>query len=253
MSVPSSAELNRQVSREVALIRSEADHRPVSTRGRKCRVCHDPEAMRRVNTMLAHGMGPTEIVRNLGDVNSKRRKNDQIGFWSVRDHRENHFNIQEPARAATLRILEEEYAKENGDLLAEGVSNILTARGMLRIIAQKGLEHLVKEDTEVSFLIGLDARLKLDEMEAGDRDQAERAALRRDVGLIQQAVREVLTDEQMKALSHRLDVLRGVASDDDDDDNVIDADVVGDDDDDEYPDEVADFTMDKDEDDELGD
>jgi hypothetical protein len=57
----------------------------------------------------------------------------------------------------------------------------------------------------------------------------------------------------MKALSHRLDVLRGVASDDDDDDNVIDADVVGDDDDDEYPDEVADFTMDKDEDDELGD
>ncbi|QZE10519.1 hypothetical protein SEA_SCOOBYDOOBYDOO_202 [Mycobacterium phage ScoobyDoobyDoo] len=247
----SDSELNRQVSREVARIQSE-NERPVSRRGQPCRVCVNEDARNRVNRLLSVGMGPTEIVRNLEDINVRLPKKRQIGFWSVREHRERHFNLQEPQKAALVRILEAEYQREHTDMLAEGIENFLTARGYLKIVAKKGLENLLQESTEVDFETGLEAQLKLEQIEKADRDQAERAAMRRDLGLIQQAIRETLTDDQMRALSHRLDVLRGVASDDDDED-AIEGEVVGDDDDDEYPDEVADFTMDKDDADELGD
>ncbi|ACH62172.1 hypothetical protein MYRNA_203 [Mycobacterium phage Myrna] len=250
----SEGELNRQVSREVARVRDQAGSVPGRTRGQKCRICSDPDARRRVNSLLSIGMGPTEIVRNLEDINLKRKKNAQIGFWSVRDHRENHFNIQEPAKAAILRMLEDEYQREHSDLLAEGVGNILTGRGYLKIVAQKGFQQLIKDDTTVGFTTGLEAQLKLDELEKDDRDQAERAMLRRDVGLIQQAIREEFTEEEMRRLSRRLNILRGVTTeedeDEDDDDQIIDAEV---DEDDEEGGEVADFVMGHDDEDPLED
>lgn len=251
----SESDIQRDITREVARIRREIPetHSPLSNRGRKCAVCSDPDVRRRVNTLLGIGMGASEIVRSLEDINAKRKKTEQVRVWSIYRHRDNHFNLQDPKKAALLRVLENEYAREHADAVAEGVEDFLTARAYLKIVARKGFENLVAEDTAVGFVTGLEAQLKLEEMEKDDRDLAERLALRRDVGLIQQAIRDTLTEEQMRALSHRLDVLRGKASDDEDEeDEVIEGEIV-DDDDDEYPEAVADFTMDNDEDDELGD
>lgn len=251
----SEGELERQVSREVARIRDQPASVAGRTRGQKCRICSDPDARRRVNSLLSIGMGPTEITRNLEDINLKRKKSQQITMWSVREHRERHFNIQEPAKAAILRSLEEEYAREHNDLMAEGVGNILTGRGYLKIVAQKGFSQLIKDDTTVGFTTGLEAQLKLDELEKDDRDQAERAMLRRDVGLIQQAIREEFTEEEMARLSRRLNILRGVVTEDEDDedsDEIIDVEI-DDEDDDEEGGEVADFVMGHDDEDPLED
>lgn len=252
----SDGELERDISREVARIRNEVGDVPIRRRGQPCRVCADVDARRRVNSLLSIGVGPTEIVRTLEDLNAKRKKNQQITFWSVTRHKENHFNLQEPQKAALVRILEKEYQREHADALAEGVENFLTLRGYLKIMAHKGFETLLKDDTSVGFTTGLEALSQLEELEKSDRDVAERAAMRRDLGLIQQAIRDTLPEDQMRAISKRLNVLRGLADDDDDDEDTdeeaLDVEVV-DDDDDEYPEEVADFVMDRDDEDPLED
>lgn len=248
-------ELGREVSREVSRLRSQAppDIGRSSHRGRKCSICTDPEARERVNVMLASGMTINSIANSVGDINARRPKNRQITYEVVKNHNRNHFNLQVPASAAYRRILERR-ATEELDLLAEGVHNILTARGYLEIVASKGFANLVAEDTAVGFQTGLEAQLKLEELIKEDRDQAERATMRRDLGLIQQAIRETLTEDQMRDLSHRIDVLRGVASEDEDD-TPLDAEVVDDDDDEygpDYDDPVA-PTLGRDEEDSLED
>ena len=249
--------LNAEVSREVARIQREHAHVvPRAKRGRKCRVCDDPDARRRINTMLSRGMRPGEIVENIVDINARRAKNNQITYGSIRDHRQNHFNIQEPTKAAYLRMLERHAAQEDANLLAEGVGSQLTLRGYLAIVADKGFQELIKDDQHVGYTVGLDAMRELEMLAKADRDEAERAKLRADVALLQQAVREEFTPEEMRRLSHRIDVLRGVINEDDDDEE-IEGEVVDDEEDDgEYGedwDKAADFVMEPDEDDPLGD
>lgn len=225
-------QLEADVQREVARVSRE--HEVVRQQGRPCRICQDPEAKRRVNLLLSTMVSIPEVVNAIADLNQGKKKKDQIGYWSVQHHRANHFNIQEPAKEAYRRMMER-YRQEEGELLGEAVGNILTAKGMLEIIAQKGMEDLVAEDTKVGFMTGLDARLKLEEMMRADRDQAAISAIRQDVALIQQAIREELSEEDMRRLSRRLDILRGKVSEDDDD-HVIDAEIIDDADDDGYAD-----------------
>ena len=233
--------LEAHVNREVERVSRE--HTVVRQQGQPCRVCSDPEARRRVNLMLSHGMVPNEIVKNIADINAKRKKAEKIGYWSVQNHRAIHFNTQEPAREAYRRILERR-REEEGELLGEAVGSILTARGYLEIIANKGFEQLIKDDTTVGFTTGLDAQLKLEELIKEDQDQAALMALRRDVALIQQAIVAELSEDQMKAVSRRLDILRGIRSEDDDD-RMIEGEVIDDADDDNYAD-TADFDEDGD-------
>lgn len=236
--------LEREVSQEV--VRVQEEHQIVR-QGRPCRICNDPEAKRRVNLMLSHGMVIPEIVKNVTDLNQGKKKSEQIGYWSVQNHRALHFNVQEPAKEAYRRILERR-REEEGELLGEAVGSILTARGYLEIIASKGFEALVKDDTSVGFSTGLEAQLKLEELLKADKDQAERAMIRKDLALIQQAITDELDEATMRRISHRLDILRGVASEDDDD-TTIEGEIIDDDDDDD--DDVADFANEKDDEDTL--
>jgi len=237
-------EIEADVSREVARVVN--DYTPAQTPVRRCRVCLDPEARERVNIMLAHLMSPADIVRNLDDVNSKRPKNRQIKYWSVREHREKHFNIQVPAQAAWVRMMER-YRDTDAELVGEGVESILTAKGYLAVIASKGYQNLVKEETEVPFDVGVNAQIKLEDLEKADKGAAQQAALRRDVALIQQAIREEFDDDQMRRLSRRLSILRGEVSEDDEDKNdTMDAEI-----DDDWDDGEADFDEDVDDEDTL--
>jgi len=239
-------QVDAEVSREVARIQHEYGTQPELAG--KCRVCRHPDSKRRVNQMLGYGMRPQEIVDNIADINARLRKNQQIGYWSVWNHRKEHFNIQAAASEARRRILERR-AEEDGNDLSQGVGTILTAKGYLEIVADKGFRNLISDDAEVGWEDGLNAQLKLETLEKADSVEAERAAMRRDVALIQQAIAETLTPEQMRAISHRLDVLRGVVSEDDEDE-AIEGEIV-DDADEGYGDDEADFVMDIDDEDEL--
>lgn len=244
-------QLEADVNREVARVQEEHPRQAIERMRnprRRCRVCHDQDALRRVNRMLTLGMRPPDIVENLADINARKRKGETIGYWSVYDHRKNHFNVQETVNAGWLRTLERR-AEEEGISLADGTGSLLTLRGYLEIIAQKGLQDLIDRD-QVGYTVGLDAQRELENLMKADAEHAERAALRRDVALIQQAIMEEFTEEEMSRLSRRLDVLRGVVSEDDED--TIEGEIV-DEDEEGYDDseEVADFVMDVDEDDEL--
>jgi hypothetical protein len=246
---PPRQRLAREVNREVARIRDEDI--PAQRTERRCRVCQDPESQRKVNRLLAYGMGDTEILEHVADINTHRPKNAQITYWVIRRHRERHFNIQEPAQAAWRRILERRYAEQT-DELAEGARHVLTALGYLDIVAHKGFEKLMHPDTEVGYTVGLEAMLKLEELQSRGEVERQLAEYRKKVGLLQQVVMEEVDEVTRARISRRLTELTTGVTDDDDDDAPIDAEVVDDDDDDEYNDDGWDPVMEADPEDTMG-
>jgi len=216
-------QLDAEINREVAAIRAEHQDRLPAKR---CRVCQDPESRSRVNRLLSYGMKVAEIVDHVGDLNEKRSKNSLITYWSIFRHAERHFNVQDPTNAAYRRILErrkEQLADEFGDAAA----HLLTGMGFLDIVAQKGFENLVAEDTVVDFETGLKAQLKLEEMQRDGAIEAQVVEMRRDVSILQQAVRDVVPPALMAEIAARIADLKGTTRDD-----IMEAEIIDDDDDD---------------------
>lgn len=216
-------QLEAEINREVAAIRAEHKDRLPEQR---CRVCQDPESRSRVNRLLAYGMKVSEIAELVEDLNEKRTKNNKITYWSVLRHSERHFNVQDPTNAARRRILEKrkaQVAEEMGDAAA----HLLTGMAYLDIVAQKGFEHLIDEETVVDYETGLKAQLKLEEMQRDGAVEEQIAQMRRDVAMLQQAVRDVVPAHMMAEIAARIDELQGNVQDD-----VVEAELVDDDEDD---------------------
>lgn len=216
-------QIEAEINREAAAIAARyADRLPES----RCRVCQDPEVRARVNRLLAYGMKIGEIETFVEDINADRPKNRKITYWSLRNHSERHFNVQEPTSAARRRILERrkaEMAEEFGDAAA----HILTGMAYLDIVAQKGFENLVDDSTIVDYETGLKAILKLEDLQREGAVEEQIAQMRRDVTILQQAVRDVVPQHLLSEISSRIDELKGTVKDD-----VVDVEVVDDDDED---------------------
>ena len=216
-------QLEAEINREVSSIQSTVP--PVLPEGR-CRVCQDPESRSRVNRLLAYGMKISEIEDFVEDLNARRSRTNQITYWSLLRHSERHFNLQDPANAAYRRILERRRAQvveESGDAAA----TLLSGMAYLDIVAQKGFETLLAEDTVVDYETGLKAQLRLEEMQRDGALHEKIAQMRRDVSLLQQAVKDVVPDHLMAEIVARIDELKGTVPDD-----VLDGEVFGDDEDD---------------------
>jgi len=99
--------------------------------------------------------------------------------------------------------------------------------GFLDIVAQKGFENLVAEDTVVDFETGLKAQLKLEEMQRDGAIEAQVAEMRKDVSILQQAVRDVVPPALMAEIAARIDDLKGITRDD-----IMEAEIIDDDEDD---------------------
>jgi hypothetical protein len=215
-------QIESEVNREVAAIRAQTgDLLPE----RRCRVCQDPESRQRVNRLLAYGMKIAEIEGLVGDLNVNRAKNNQITYWSLRNHAERHFNVQDPASAAYRRILERRKG-QLADEFGDAAGTLLTGMAYLDIVAQKGFENLVDEGTTVDYETGLKAQLKLEEMQRDGAVEEQIAEMRRDVSVLQQAVKDVVPPALMAEIVARIDELKGTARDD-----YVDADVIDEDDD----------------------
>lgn len=215
-------QLQAEINREVAAIRAE--HRDQLPEHR-CRVCQDPESRSRVNRLLSYGMKIAEIEGLVDDLNAKRPKNNRITYWSLRNHAERHFNVQDPANAARRRILERRKAQV-ADEFADAANHLLTGMAYLDIVAQKGFEHLIDDTTVVDYETGLKAQLKLEEMQRDGAVEEQIAEMRRDVSILQQAVKDVVPAALMAQIVDRIDELKGSVRDE-----VIEAEVIDDDDD----------------------
>jgi DNA-binding transcriptional MerR regulator len=216
-------QLEAEINREVAAIRSQ--HRDQLPEHR-CRVCQDPDSRARVNRLLSYGMKIAEIEDFVEDLNAKRPKNNQITYWSLRNHAERHFSVQDPTNAARRRILERRKAQV-ADEFSDAAAHLLSGMAYLDIVAQKGYEHLIAEDTVVDYETGLKAQLKLEEMQRDGAVEEQIAEMRRDVSILQQAVKDVVPANLMSELVARIDELKGNVRDE-----YVDAEVVDDDDED---------------------
>lgn len=219
----SGRQLEAEVNREVAAIRAEHRDRLPENR---CRVCQDPESRSRVNRLLAYGMKVAEITEYVEDLNAKRPKNRQITYWSILRHAERHFNVQDPANAARRRILERRKAQA-ADELGDAAAHLLTGMAYLDIVAQKGFQNLIDDGTVVDYETGLKAQLRLEEMQRDGAVEEQIAEMRRDVAILQQAVKDVVPAELMAQIADRIDELKGNVRDD-----VLEAEVVDDEDED---------------------
>ena len=216
-------QLESEINREVAAIR--AQHRDQLPEHR-CRVCQDPESRTRVNRLLSYGMKIAEIEGLVEDLNAKRSKKNKITYWSLRNHAERHFNVQDPTNAARRRILERR-KDQVADEFSDAAAHLLTGMAYLDIVAQKGFENLVEDTTVVDYETGLKAQLKLEEMQRDGAIEEQVAQMRRDVSILQQAVKDVVPAHLMAEIASRIDELRGTTRDD-----VMEAEVVEDDEDD---------------------
>lgn len=217
-------QLQAEINQEVAAIRAE--HRDQLPEHR-CRVCQDPESRSRVNRLLSYGMKLAEIEGLVDDLNAKRAKNNKITYWSLRNHAERHFNVQDPANAARRRILERRKAQV-ADEFADAANHLLTGMAYLDIVAQKGFEHLIADDTVVDYETGLKAQLKLEELQRDGAVEEQIAQMRRDVSILQQAVKDVVPAHLMAQIVERIDELKGTVRDE----VVVEGEVVEDDEDD---------------------
>lgn len=220
---PTAKDLQGEISREVARI--QAEHVPVLPDAR-CRVCKHPESRQKVNTLLAYGMGPAEILKFVDDINDKRAKNNKITLGSIQNHKQRHFNVQAPTQAGFRRILERRKAQLS-DEFADASESLLTGLAYLDVVAQKGWQHLIDDDTKVDYETGLKALLKREEMQREGHVEEQIAQMRRDVALLQQAVQDVgkAHPELVSLVTERLDELTGKTNTREDP-TIIDAEIV---------------------------
>lgn len=222
-------QLEAEVSREVARI--QAEHQVSLPTGR-CRVCQHPESRSKVNTLLGYGMGASEILTFVEDINAKRSKSNKITLDSIRNHKQRHFNVQAPTQAGFRRIMEkrrEQLSEEFG----EASANLLTGMAYLDVVAQKGWQHLIDEGTVVDYETGLKAMLQLESMQREGAVEEQIAQMRRDVALLQQAVNDVVPEALREEIMERIGELSGSTikrnAEEEDDDEIVDAEVVDDD------------------------
>lgn len=220
----SGRELEREVSREVARIQEE--HVQILPTGR-CRVCKHPESRQKVNTLLSYGLSPNEILDYVQDINDKRAKNNKITRDSIRNHKERHFNVQAPTQAGYRRILERRKAQLSQEY-GDAVASLLTGQAYLDVVAHKGWQHLIDDTTTVPYEDGLKAILTLEQMQREGAVEEQVAQMRRDVALLQQAVKDVVPEGLLKEITERIDELTGKAATRNDiaDDEIVDAEVV---------------------------
>lgn len=218
----SGRQLEAEVSREVARIQEE--HVPVLPTGR-CRVCQHPESRQKVNLLLGYGLGPTEVLKFVDDINEKRSKNNKITLDSIRNHKQRHFNVQAPTQAAFRRILEKRKAQLSEEF-GDASASLLTGMAYLDVVAMKGWQHLIDEDTTVDYETGLKAILQLEHMQREGAVEEQIAQMRRDVSLIQQAVKDVVPENYLREITERIDELTGKAATRNEDNEIIDAEVV---------------------------
>ena len=189
----------------------------------RCHVCRSDSIRERVNAMLANGSSYAQIVRAVAAVGA-----DAVSLDSIRNHAGRHFPVQNAAQA-TYREIVERRAAENEVDFENGLKIALTPMAYLETLMVKGFDKLVKDDTEVSVEAGLRAAEKLQAVVMAHDYTPEVAQMRRDVSLLQHAVKSTVPPEMWIEISAKIDEQRGTGDDEDDDDDE------GNEDDDEQP------------------
>jgi hypothetical protein len=166
--------------------------------------------------MLAKGASYAQIVRAV-----VAQDGDPVTLDSVRNHASRHFPVQNAAQA-TYREIIERRAAENEIDFEEGLKVALTPMAYLETLMVKGFHKLVRDDTEVSVEAGLRAAEKLQAVLLTQDYGAEVAQMRRDVDLLQLAVKSTVPPQMLSEILAKVDELRGADDDESDEEDSED-------------------------------
>jgi hypothetical protein len=169
----------------------------------RCRICRNDRVRKKVNDMLAGGLGYHMILRALNEDNAKLKKPDRITIDSVRNHTARHFPVQNVAQATYRRILERR-AQENGVDFVNAVATAITPMAFYETVMAKGYATLVDPDTKVDVSTGMIAAGRLQalvESRASGTNVAQLIAqLDRIIRAIHDSVPEELWDEILRKI-----------------------------------------------------
>lgn len=234
--LPAKLDIEKMVQRQVDELRVAGKLYTFNPETR-CRVCQSQDSLDLVNTLLAHGLTYSAIIKCLRPVNATRRKNAQITKASLYWHQKNHFNTQEPARAIYRQIMEDR-AREHELNFVEGATTAVNAMSYLETMMVKAYKKLTDENFDnVSVEMGMNAAIKLHEMTRKDAGLAEAAKSMNEMNRIIAAVKDVVPERYFNEILARLEggegVIEASVEPDPEDDDEFDPDFDNDEDDDE--------------------
>jgi hypothetical protein len=170
----------------------------------RCRICRNDYVRKKVNDMLAGGLGYSMILRVLNEDNAKLEKPDRVTIDSIRNHTARHFPVQNIARATYRRILEHR-AKENGVDFVNAVATAITPMAFYETVMVKGYATLVDPDTHVDVNTGMIAAGRLQALIESRASGTSVAQLIAQLDRIIRAIHDSVPEELWEGILHKID------------------------------------------------
>lgn len=171
----------------------------------RCRVCNSGDGiLELVNRLLATGMTYRDVERAIEVFNQGRPLNRRITYNSIRTHQKNHM----PFEAQAVRdILERRAAEASRDFI-DGVGSIVTPVSYAEAVMQRSFETLIDNNLPVDTKDGLAAAKLVHTIDAGLTTGMDEAEAMAQLNRIIEAVRAVVTPEQMVRIGALLESSR---------------------------------------------
>ena len=197
-----SPEIRAAVEEEMERLRAEGKLVRLEPR---CKICRDPNLRKSVNTMLAQGLTRRAIEHALAPINAYREGNEVVTYWNIRNHQENHYNVNEAARAVYENILKK-HEREDAEF-GHAVGTRVNAFSFLETMMVKGYENLTDENTVVDFRDGAKASVLLHKLIREDQESgaARTAKMMAKMNRIISAVEQLVPPEKLPELFSMLE------------------------------------------------
>ena len=176
---------------------------PVIT-NKQCKVCMSPDRPE-IEKLIAYGMSQREVIRQFDALGQSFNKN------SMSNHIRKHMGLR---KAVIRRIVEKQAAKQFEDI-EEVADTLLTTRGILEVMRQRGAEQIIDGNAMVepeTLMKVMDKLDNLDSSEEGEKLQEMMIELNCLLRAVQAIVPESTWAQITEAFKNNLDAARGRAS-----------------------------------------
>lgn len=163
----------------------------------QCYVCCEKEVRDFVNRQIGAGMTNREIAENCAYINGKRAEAGDTRMISpkvVWNHRRNHFNVHEPAKAFVRGIVERNAERANIDHI-NGIGHAVTPYAAMETVMAMGFDQVVNEARSISTKELIETSTKFHEMTTKDAGQRKMADLLYRMDRILTAIWNVVPEE----------------------------------------------------------
>lgn len=175
----------------------------------RCRVCQNDDDRELVDKLLASGLTYTHLLRVIEPINQQRRPKSKITYNSLFNHAKVCFPTNKAAQAVYRSILERRAAEYGVDFI-QGTQSAVTLYAYLETMVQKGYEQLTLEEPNVSVKDGMDAAIRLHELEQEEDSERKLRHIMSQFNTLLDIVQDTVTPEQREQILLGLQQAQGV-------------------------------------------